>query len=116
MLQNFGKNSDYAINGKNAIETIREKQADKSCSCTYEIVFMDCNMPLMNGFVATEKLKKLFGAYVLTPMSIIACTAGVTRSEIDRCKKAGYDDILAKPMTGTSVKEMLKKYTTFNIT
>ena len=51
LLKNFGHKSDYATNGKLAIEKITE-QKHKRCGCQYELVLMDLNMPLMNGFQA----------------------------------------------------------------
>ncbi len=66
-------------------------------------------MPLMNGFAATEKLKKLFRAHLLETFTIIACTAGVTRTEITRCKRSGFDEVLAKPISSEKVRAMLEK-------
>tara|TARA_B100001059_G_scaffold79431_1_gene77251 strand:- start:276 stop:1994 length:1719 start_codon:yes stop_codon:yes gene_type:complete len=71
----------------------------------YDIVFMDCRMPIMDGFEATEKLRKKGYS-----RSIVALTAGTTLEERERCIQCGMDDILSKPYTASDLKEMLKKW------
>ncbi|KPL95336.1 ATP-binding protein [Vibrio splendidus] len=71
----------------------------------YDIVFMDCRMPVMDGFEATEKLRKKGYS-----KSIVALTAGTTLEERERCIQCGMDDILSKPYTANDLKEMLKKW------
>ncbi|WP_139684864.1 ATP-binding protein [Vibrio tasmaniensis] len=71
----------------------------------YDIVFMDCRMPVMDGFEATEKLREK--GYV---KSIVALTAGTTLEERERCIQCGMDDILSKPYTANDLTEMLKKW------
>ncbi|WP_434761745.1 ATP-binding protein [Vibrio fortis] len=71
----------------------------------YDVVFMDCRMPIMDGFETTEKLREK--GYT---KSIVALTAGTTLEERERCIKCGMDDILSKPYTANDLKEMLKKW------
>ncbi|MEZ8057510.1 ATP-binding protein [Vibrio splendidus] len=71
----------------------------------YDIVFMDCRMPVMDGFEATEKLRKKGYS-----KSIVALTAGTTLEEREHCIQCGMDDILSKPYTANDLKEMLKKW------
>ncbi|WP_299691431.1 ATP-binding protein [uncultured Vibrio sp.] len=71
----------------------------------YDIVFMDCRMPVMDGFEATEKLREKGYHH-----SIVALTAGTTLEERERCIQCGMDDILSKPYTANDLKEMLKKW------
>ncbi len=85
LLDSHGYKSDYASNGKQAIDMVRKKQKDDSCACWYKLILMDCNMPLMDGYTATKILKTNVKEGVLTPMTIIACTAGVTQKDKDRC-------------------------------
>ncbi|MEZ9478023.1 ATP-binding protein [Vibrio splendidus] len=86
-----------ASNGVEAFELASDNE--------YDIVFMDCRMPVMDGFEATEKLRDK--GYV---RSIVALTAGTTLKERERCIKCGMDDILSKPYTANDLKEMLKKW------
>ncbi|MGB1322230.1 MAG: ATP-binding protein [Vibrio gallaecicus] len=71
----------------------------------YDVVFMDCRMPVMDGFEATEKLRD--EGYT---KSIVALTAGTTLEERERCISCGMDDILSKPYTANDLKEMLQKW------
>lgn len=71
----------------------------------YDIVFMDCRMPIMDGFEATKQLRE--EGYT---RPIIALTAGTTIEERERCIEAGMDDILSKPYTAEDLREMLKKW------
>jgi two-component system, sensor histidine kinase len=86
-----------ASNGVEAFELASDNE--------YDIVFMDCRMPVMDGFEATEKLRDK--GYV---KSIVALTAGTTLEERERCIQCGMDDILSKPYTANDLKEMLKKW------
>ncbi|MEZ8841708.1 ATP-binding protein [Vibrio splendidus] len=86
-----------ASNGVEAFELASDNE--------YDIVFMDCRMPVMDGFEATEKLRSK--GYV---KPIVALTAGTTLEERERCIQCGMDDILSKPYTANDLKEMLKKW------
>jgi CheY-like chemotaxis protein len=77
----------------------------------YDVVFMDCRMPIMDGFEATKKLRAK--GYT---KSIVALTAGTTLEERERCIECGMDDILSKPYTANDLKEMLKKWGVSSVT
>ena len=77
----------------------------------YDVIFMDCRMPIMDGFEATEKLREQ--GYT---KSIVALTAGTTLEERERCIECGMDDILSKPYTASDLKEMLKKWGMSSVT
>lgn len=63
----------------------------------FEAVLMDCHMPGMDGFEATRRIRELAGERGRVP--IIALTASVLPEELERCRRAGMDDWLAKPVT-----------------
>ncbi|MFA0629341.1 ATP-binding protein [Vibrio sp. 10N.222.49.A3] len=71
----------------------------------YDIVFMDCRMPVMDGFEATKKLRS--SGY---SQPIIALTAGTTKEERELCIESGMDDILSKPYTANDLMTMLNKW------
>lgn len=98
MLKKFSITPDIAANGIEAIKAVTE--AD------YDLVFMDCRMPEMDGFEATEYLREQ--RYTLP---IIALTAGTTLEEREKCILCGMDDILTKPYTAQDLKLMLEKWT-----
>ncbi|MGD8171465.1 response regulator [Vibrio sp. TRT 21S02] len=84
----------------NGIEAIKLVEA-----VHYDIVFMDCRMPEMDGFEATHHLREQ--GYQLP---IIALTAGTTLEERQRCIECGMNDILTKPYTANDLRMMLAKW------
>ena len=86
LLDDFGFERDIAENGKVAIEKLKEKD--------YDVVLMDLQMPIMNGFEATEYIRKTMNSKI----PIIALTADVTTVDLAKCKAVGMNDYLAKPV------------------
>lgn len=86
ILDDFGFESDIASNGKLAIEKLK--------STDYDIVLMDLQMPVMNGFETTEYIRQKMNSNI----PIIALTADVTTVDGDKCKAVGMNDYLAKPL------------------
>jgi PAS domain S-box-containing protein len=86
ILDDFGFERDIADNGKIAIEKLMEK--------SYDIILMDLQMPVMNGFETTEYIRKTMNLKI----PIIALTADVTRVDLEKCKALGMDDYIAKPI------------------
>ncbi|WP_426092322.1 response regulator [Flavobacterium sp. DSR3-2] len=86
LLDDFGFERDIAENGQIAIEKIKEKD--------YEIILMDLQMPVMNGFEATEYIRKTMNLSI----PIIALTADVTTVDLAKCKAVGMNDYIAKPV------------------
>ncbi|MEZ9702234.1 ATP-binding protein [Vibrio sp. 10N.261.46.E12] len=97
MLRKHKIEPAIASNGVEGLELASDNE--------YDIVFMDCRMPVMDGFEATEKLREKGYA-----RSIVALTAGTTLEERERCIQCGMDDILSKPYTANDLNEMLKKW------
>jgi len=86
LLDEFGFTCDIASNGQIAI--------DKLQTNTYDIILMDLQMPIMNGFEATEYIRNTLNLNV----PIVALTADVTTVDIDKCKAVGMNDYLSKPV------------------
>lgn len=86
ILDDFGFISDMAENGKIAIEKLKKQK--------YDVVLMDLQMPEMNGFEATQYIRNTLNSTV----PIIALTADVTTVDVEKCKMAGMNDYLAKPV------------------
>ena len=87
MLEAFGFIVDIAQNGQQALD-----QLDKQ---SYHVVLMDLQMPVMDGFSATEKIR-LNPAFNSLP--VIALTANISQSDKDRCTEVGMNDHLGKPI------------------
>ncbi len=86
LLDDFGFERDIAENGKIAIEKLKTN--------TYDVILMDLQMPEMNGFEATEYIRKTLGSDV----PIIALTADVTTADLEKCTAVGMNDYIAKPV------------------
>jgi PAS domain S-box-containing protein len=86
LLDDFGFECDITANGKLAIEKLKTK--------TYDIILMDLQMPEMNGFEATEYIRKKMKLEI----PIIALTADVTTVDVEKCKAVGMNDYIAKPV------------------
>jgi signal transduction histidine kinase/CheY-like chemotaxis protein len=93
----IGYEIDIAANGKEALEAYQSKK--------YDLIFMDCQMPEMNGYEATEKLRK---SGVSIP--IIALTANAMEGDREKCIAAGMDDYLTKPFKQSDIKNIIQKY------
>ncbi|NOU18960.1 MAG: response regulator [Bacteroidales bacterium] len=86
LLDDFGFERDIADNGKIAIEKLQAK--------SYDIILMDLQMPIMNGFEATEYIRNNMNSKI----PIIALTADVTTVDLAKCKAVGMNDYIAKPV------------------
>jgi PAS domain S-box-containing protein len=86
LLDEFGFEQDIAANGKIAIEKVQ--------TGSYDVILMDLQMPEMNGFEATEYIRKTLNSKI----PIIALTADVTTVDLAKCKAVGMDDYIAKPV------------------
>ncbi len=86
-LGKVGIKVDSAENGQEALDMVKEKD--------YDIILMDLQMPVMNGFVATEEIRKLGGRFKQIP--IIALTADVVLDVKERVISSGMNDYLSKP-------------------
>ena len=86
LLDDFGFERDIAENGKIAVEKLQVN--------TYDIVLMDLQMPIMNGFDATEFIRNT----LKLDLPIIALTADVTTVDLAKCKAVGMNDYIAKPV------------------
>jgi len=100
MLEKEGFRCDVAADGKEAVDTLSRIQ--------YDIVFMDCQMPGMDGYEATAEIRKREGRVKHTP--IIAMTAHAMQGDRERCLEAGMDDYISKPVTELSLRKILVKY------
>ncbi len=86
VLDDFGFEWDIADNGRIAVEKMKKNE--------YDIVLMDLQMPEMNGFETTEYIRKVLKLKI----PIMALTADVTTTDLEKCKAVGMDDYIAKPI------------------
>ncbi|OGX87336.1 hypothetical protein BEN47_11015 [Hymenobacter lapidarius] len=98
LLEDFGFAMDVAGNGKIALEKLRATR--------YDIVLMDLQMPVMNGFEATEYIRNELRLTV----PIIALTADVTTVDVEKCKAVGMNDYISKPIDDKLLYSKIIKY------
>ena len=89
-----------AENGEKALEMMNSHQVD--------VVFMDIQMPVMDGLECTRRIRSSELAWANVP--IIAMTANAMKGDREICLEAGMDDYLAKPIRATEVAETLRKW------
>jgi two-component system sensor histidine kinase/response regulator len=97
MLASIGYRADVAVNGFDALAALDRKN--------YEAVFMDCQMPEMDGYQTTEKLREREGTSRHT--NVIAVTASAMVADRIRCLDAGMDDYLTKPIKAQDLADKL---------
>ena len=98
LLEDFGFAMEVADNGQLAIE--------KLATTSYDIVLMDLQMPVMNGFEATEHVRNVLKLKV----PIIALTADVTTVDVEKCKAVGMNDYISKPIDDKLLYSKIIKY------
>ena len=107
LLSNFGYKVRTALHGKTAIEMIIA-----NC-CSLEpitLIFMDCQMPVMDGFETTKRLKKMMTQGYISEIPIIALTANDSQADRKKCAGVGMCDYLCKPLNDKDLSVILKKY------
>ncbi|HRH61544.1 MAG TPA: response regulator, partial [Chitinophagaceae bacterium] len=82
----------------NGIELLEKLSSNNNVAAAYDIILMDMQMPLMGGFEATKKIRSQFPAPVKN-IPVIALTASVIRSDLQKCLDAGMDGYVPKPFT-----------------
>lgn len=104
MLKLLGVEVELVKNGQEAVDSINEKPM-----FYYQLVFMDIQMPVMNGYDATVKIRESEKGE-LDKLPIIAMTADAFSEDIRKCRMAGMNEHLAKPISIERLKEILHTY------
>jgi signal transduction histidine kinase/CheY-like chemotaxis protein len=101
LLQDQGMNVTIANNGKEAVEFFEKK--------SYDLVFLDINMPVMDGLTALQEIKKFEeNKEIQTPT--IALTANSLKGDREKYLQAGMDDYLSKPIDSSKLQIILQRY------
>lgn len=103
LLKNYGVHVDVAKNGEEALNLLRKEVSQQ----VYSIVFMDCQMPIMDGFEATRKIRAGNAGKLYCDIPIIAMTANAMQGDRERCLKAGMSDYISKPVDPAEVEQKL---------
>ena len=100
MLEKLGCRVDVVANGQEAVDAIER--------LPYDVVFMDCQMPELDGLQATAEIRRRQTAGRHTP--VIAMTANAMQEDRERCLAAGMDDYLPKPVTRDQLETVLRRW------
>jgi len=101
MLKQRGHEVRCSENGLEAVNLTLSEE--------FDLVLMDCNMPVLDGFEATERIRARKGPNDKVP--IIAVTANAMKGDRDKCMAAGMDDYITKPVQRQKLHEMIAKWT-----
>jgi PAS domain S-box-containing protein len=99
ILETWKCKTDIAENGLVAIEKLK--------SNSYDVILMDVQMPIMDGYEATKVIRTM--AHPLNTIPVVALTANATTKDIERCLEAGMNDFVAKPFTPDDLYQKLFK-------
>ena len=100
ILEKLGCHVDPAANGKEAVEMVR--------SMPYDVVMMDCQMPVMDGYEATSEIRRSEAPGRRVP--IVAMTAHAMQGDHEKCLEAGMDDYVTKPVRQNIIQGVLAKW------
>ena len=99
MLKKLGYESDLAQDGSYAVAAFQ--------AARYDVILMDCLMPVMDGYEATARIRSLEGPSRHT--YIIAVTAAATTSDREKCLAVGMDDFVSKPINPAELKDAIDR-------
>lgn len=102
MLELMGCVVDLADGGKAALELLREND--------YHLIFMDIQMPEMDGLATAREIRKLPGKKAQTP--IVALTANALHGDKEKYLAGGMDDFISKPLKSADIERVLSKFAT----
>ena len=100
LLKTFKYDIDTAFNGEEALRKIEERHQNRCCArCkSYSLIFMDINIPIMDGYESTIKIREMIKKDVWDHSRIVGCTAFVTEEKLKQCLESGMDSYINKPL------------------
>lgn len=106
MLEKIGLQNDFAVNGDDALSVLQSS----STECPFDLILMDCQMPVMDGYEATGRIRKGEAGERYRSIPIVAMTANAMEGDRELCIHAGMDDYLTKPVDPLILLEKLLQW------
>ncbi len=104
LLEKMGHQITIVNNGEEALNAISQGSSD------YDLILMDCEMPVMDGYEACEKIRLYEQENCISAMPIIALTAHAMTEYRERCMQAGMNEVLTKPIRALTLQQTLQRY------
>ncbi|MGH1402850.1 MAG: response regulator [Alphaproteobacteria bacterium] len=102
VLKKFDLDIDTAVNGVEAVKLVENQ--------VYDAIFMDCQMPEMDGFEATQAIREFEGKHGRARVPIVALTADAMVGDREKCLSFGMDDYINKPFKEIQIAEILDRW------
>ncbi|WP_166267515.1 response regulator [Marinobacter caseinilyticus] len=94
ILENAGLTVEFARNGRVAINMLKKTEVEQP----YSLILMDCQMPELDGYEATKEIRSGVAGEFYRDIPILAVTANAMAGDNEKCKDAGMDDFISKPL------------------
>ncbi|MCK5508014.1 MAG: response regulator [Desulfobacterales bacterium] len=102
ILEKYGYRVNAVANGQEALHSLK--------LASYDLVLMDCQMPVMDGYEATKAIRNSSSKVMNNKIFIIAMTANAMKGDREKCINAGMDDYISKPITPKTLKETIERW------
>lgn len=100
LLEKEGCKVVLATNGRGAVDARHRRD-------NYDLILMDCHMPEMDGYEATQRIREYEKEHGLSPIRIVAITANALKGDREICLRAGMDDYISKPLKAEELRVVL---------
>jgi len=102
ILEKYGYRAEAVANGQEALHALK--------LAPYDLVLMDCQMPVMDGYEATKKIRDSDSKVMNNKIPVIAMTANAMKGDREKCIIAGMDDYIAKPVNPKALQEIIGRW------
>jgi PAS domain S-box-containing protein len=99
--QRLGLNAQAVGNGQEVLDALTER--------SFDVILMDCQMPVMDGYTATRRIREQEAGAQGGHLPIVAVTANAMREDFERCRESGMDDFVAKPVTLAALSNAIER-------
>ena len=110
-LQNSEDLSVDAVNGQVAVDiVVQDVESNNENYCSFDLILMDCNMPVMDGYEATRSIREYLYSKDISQPIIIGVTGHVEPAYVTRAIRSGMNSVYSKPISIESLRQLLSKF------